>query len=219
LGRLNYQQGRLELAAENLRASLAVKAQLGQSNTMPNAFTYLWLGAVLQGQQDFGGASDALAQMMKILRATAVSDEIIGRAQVQMASLALAQNQFEQAQQYYRNAMAMMPADGVRMTLAQVGYGQLLLVLGRPSEAKPLLQAALLMRVKSYPPDHYMVAETQLLLGLVLHHQGDKIGGSELIKQGLAVLNQHPLFQFGNRRRLLDLARSTVTAYIPSLDS
>ncbi|TQV66300.1 tetratricopeptide repeat protein [Exilibacterium tricleocarpae] len=211
LGVLAYRRGELADAERYLRNTVDLQAESAQPAPLVQADNHLWLGAVLQDGGHHLEADRHYTKMIELFRQHTESGEIIGRALCQIASLALAQGQLQKARTVYEEALRIMPAGNIRFTLAQVGYAQVLLELNDHNAAEQLLRSALELRSARYPSQHSMIAETQVLLGLATSIKGDKSEAERHLTQGLAVLNQNPLFNYGTRKQLLTLGRTTLS--------
>lgn len=212
LGILSHRRGDLGQAEEYLRQELSLRGASTHKEDMSTAVSLMWLGAILQDRESYVEADKTYVRMMKLYRELSSNGEIIGRGLCQLASLAYAKHDLQQAGFVYEEALAIMPKTGMRTSIAQVGYAQVLLELNELTKAKPLLHAALDVRSGKFPPQHSMIAEVQALLALIDSKTGDDKEAIALLSSAIGVLKKHPLYRFGYRHRLLQLGDDRLAA-------
>ncbi|WP_086933672.1 tetratricopeptide repeat protein [Agarilytica rhodophyticola] len=203
LGVIFHRRGQLEKAERYIREAIAIRSRAVSDHTMPTAIDYMWLGAVLQDLQKYQEADVFYRDMIKIFREKTNSNDTIGRALCQIASLAFAQDNIEKAEKTYAEALRIMADGGMRKTFAQVGYGRVLLAQDKADEAEFLVRLALQKRSEKFPAKHSMIAEVQVLLGLILHQQEKNSEALSLLQKGVKELAGRELFKYGNQHQLL----------------
>ncbi|PKG97038.1 serine/threonine-protein kinase [Paraglaciecola sp. MB-3u-78] len=195
LGILSHRQGDFLSARDYLQMALSNKRQNLSEDNVTIGVILLFLGAVEQDLGQFEQASAYYQTMLQIFRKYQVADRILGRGLCQPASLLLATGEWRAANQQYAQALGLLPEQGVRTAIAQLGFARSALHLGfELARAESLSRAALEVRLQKYPENHSLVAEAQAVLGLVLHKQNQPLHALPLLRAAAEVLNKHPMY-------------------------
>jgi len=219
---ISYRQGKILAAKEYLQEDVSLR-ELNLNNTsISSSFSYMTLMEIMRDMENYDEAKMYADKMMEILNQFPQHHEILGRGISQLATLAHAQDNFSKAEGLYRQALDMMPPEGIRSSFAQLGYGQLLLEAGRSVEAQTWLLLALDKRREYFPDEHSALLESQILYGIAVwrsyevREQGilpEKIQRARnYIQEGLALLQHHELYQRGIRKRMLTLAETSLSS-------
>lgn len=195
LGILSHRQGELALAKDYLQKALQNKRQNLNKDNVTIGVILLFLGAAVQDAGEFDLANQHYQSMLSIFRQYQVADRIMGRALCQPASLWLATGNWENANRTYAEALALLPEQGVRTAIAQLGFARSAFRLNNQwNKAEGYARAALTTRMNKYPPEHSLVAEAQAVLGLLLFKNGEHSEALPLLRSANTTLSQHPLF-------------------------
>lgn len=195
LGILAHRQGDFHAAKDYLQRSVNNKRQSLSEDNVTVGVILLFLGAVEQDIGRFEQAAEHYQTMLQIFRKYQVSDRLLGRGLCQPASLSLATGEWQEAKRQYDQALSLLPENGIRSAIAQLGYARAVLYLDSDlSKAETLSRSALTTRQQKYPNDHSLVAEAQAVLGLVLLKQNKVSQATALLNAANSVLSQNPMY-------------------------
>ncbi|MBC8328438.1 MAG: serine/threonine protein kinase [Planctomycetes bacterium] len=148
----------------------------------------VWSEAMEIRERLFGPASAEVAESVGNLAFLRFSRGVAGR---EAGEEGAAQAHFDQAVQLFERAIAAYaaayPAGHPDLATALNNLGMVKLRLDAADEARPLIQAALEMRLELLGEDHPHVAISWNNLGLILYQEGDFAGAAKAFGQALAI--------------------------------
>ena len=203
MGKIAHFRGELEAAEDYFLQALKVNQARSETGNYITAVLYLRLGLVLQDQGNYTQAKASYEKMLSIFDSVSAGESIIGRSLCMPASLAFLQGEYDIAEQYYRRALKSLPQDTMRTSIAQLGYAQVLIELGRIAEAETFLNQAIKVRREKLAHNHSLLAEAEATLGVILYHQKKSYQAKEKLLMALAILEKQPIYQFGHRKKLM----------------
>ncbi len=196
LGILSHRQGEFDQAKRYLQGALENKRKSLTEDNVTVGVILLFLGAAEQDAGKFDSANQHYQAMLAIFRQYEVSDRLMGRALCQPGSLWLATGEWEKSYNIFSEALLLLPEQGVRTAIAQLGFARASLQLDSHMErAEEYARSALLTREAKYPQGHSLVAEAQAVLGLILQKSGNQSEALALLQRSENVLNQRPLYK------------------------
>gem|GEM_PF-4048806 len=211
LGVLFYKQGKFVEAESYLRK--AVNRYQEADNHYFKAGALMWLGNVLRDQNDFEGAELFYIEMIDVFKNRVKNSTMAGRGLGQLAILYYLSKKNAESESAFREALAIMPDQGIRTSFVQVAYAQFLLGRGENKQANELLLIASEIRNRKFPERHSLIAEIEVLRGVALQREGKEEEALFYLEQGMSSLKNNKLFKYGHRRHLIEMGRHALHTF------
>jgi serine/threonine protein kinase/Tfp pilus assembly protein PilF len=155
-----------------------------------------WARRLLLGLNDDQSVEGCLKQALAMARGV-VRDDHPWLALVlhELAFTLQHHNKDGEAERYYRECLRIAQVYGLdhpKTTILLGNFCPLLKSLGKKAEAEQLLDEALQLRQKRYPPNHYTIAEIRLIQSALLEGPDTLARRKQLLREALASYCQTP---------------------------
>jgi serine/threonine-protein kinase len=167
------------------------------------------LGTLLHDRGDLAGATATLQRALDMRRKVLPPEHPdLAVTTAKLAAVARDANQLARAAELFAQALGSLRAhspDHLGRASAEAGLGQVLVRLGRASEAEPMLRESLRNLERTRPPTHPTLAITRVVLGQCLLALGRP-------DEAAALMAQARVEELGPRdRRFVEAARALLT--------
>jgi tetratricopeptide (TPR) repeat protein/tRNA A-37 threonylcarbamoyl transferase component Bud32 len=149
-----------------------------------------WARKLFLGLNDDQSVEDCLQQSLAVARKSVRDDHPwLGLILHELAYTLQQHGKEEEAERYYRDCLRIARIAGLhnpKTTFLLGNFCPLLKKRGKQAEAEQLLDEALQLRQKTFPPNHYTIADIRLLQSVLLGGPGNLPRRKQLLREALA---------------------------------
>jgi tetratricopeptide (TPR) repeat protein len=190
----NY-QGKLVDAEEMCKSGLELQKRTLYKNHPYLAYTSRTLSSIYYEQGEYSKAKSALDEAIVImLDIHSTDDKAMAPFYVDMAKVLTAQDNLEQAENYYKKAMPLINTsygpNHLYTANVLADIAKLRTLQGKYFEAENLINQAIAVQEKTYGPNHHLVSGSWLTKAKICQAKGNFAEAEQLINKSLAALEK-----------------------------